>query len=131
MRFTDISPGYAVDDIPKALKFYRDVLGLDARPTEMGVDGADVPDGMEVMMGDGRSFEIYPSPRYQPATFTVLNLATTDIEAAVDELVGKGIVFEQYDAPKTDARGIHRDARVKPVAWFRDPAGNIISLHEL
>lgn len=65
------------------------------------------------------------------ATFTVLNFLIEDIERAVDELTARGVRFERYDTgPKTDAKGIHRTPEVRPVAWFRDPAGNILSIIE-
>ncbi|GLQ53869.1 VOC family protein [Devosia nitrariae] len=130
MRYTGISASYAVDDVPRALAFYRDILGLDVGLVPLGIEGADVPQGMEVRLPDGHRFVVYPSLHYRPAEFTVLSLKTPDIESAVDELIAKGVVFEQYDVPRTDAKGIHRDPRVKPVAWFRDPAGNIIGLHQ-
>ena len=130
MRYTGISVSYAVDDVPGTLAFYRDVLGLDVSLVPLGVEGADVPQGMQVRLPDGHSFVVYPSPRFRPADFTELNLKVPDIESAVDELIANGVVFEQYDAPRTDAKGIHRDPKVKPVAWFRDPAGNIISLNQ-
>jgi hypothetical protein len=69
-------------------------------------------------------------PRFKPADFTALTLKVPDIETAVEELAAKGMKFEQYDAPKTDSKGIHRDPKVRPVAWFRDPAGNIIALNQ-
>lgn len=130
MHYTDISATYAVNDVPRALAFYRDILGLDGRLVPLGVQGADVPQGLEIRSPDGRRFMIYPSPRFRPADFTVLSLKVPDIEAAVDELTSKGVTFEQYDSPKTDSKGIHRDPRVKPVAWLRDPAGNIIALNQ-
>lgn len=130
MHYTGISASYAVDDVPRALAFYRDILGLDVGLVPLGIHGADVPQGMEVRLPDGHRFIVYPSPRFRPAEFTVLSLKTPDIESAVDELIAKGVVFEQYDAPRTDAKGIHRDPKVKPVAWFRDPAGNIIGLNQ-
>jgi catechol 2,3-dioxygenase-like lactoylglutathione lyase family enzyme len=130
MRYTGISATYAVDDVARALAFYRDILGLDVGLVPLGVQGADVPPGMEVRLPDGHRLLVYPSPRFKPADFTVLTLRVPDIETAVDELTAKGVTFEQYDAPKTDSKGIHRDPNVKPVAWFRDPTGNIIALNQ-
>jgi catechol 2,3-dioxygenase-like lactoylglutathione lyase family enzyme len=71
---------------------------------------------------------VYPKPDHTPATFTILNFLVDDIERAVDELTARGVRFEQYESPKTDAKGIHRTPEVHPVAWFRDPAGNLLSM---
>ncbi len=73
---------------------------------------------------------VYPKPDHVPATFTILNFLVDDIERAVDELTARGVRFERYDTPRTDAKGIHRTPEVRPVAWFRDPAGNILSIIE-
>jgi hypothetical protein len=70
---------------------------------------------------------VYPKPDRVPATFTILNFLVDGIERAVDALTARGIRFEHYETPKTDAKGIHRTPEVRPVAWFRDPAGNILS----
>ena len=68
-------------------------------------------------------------PTCQPGwTFTILNFIVPDIDRAVDELTARGVRFEHYEVPKTDARGIHRTPEAHPVAWFRDPAGNILSI---
>jgi len=90
-----------------------------------------VPTGLEIRIGNETKVLIYPKPDHKPATFTILNFVIDDIERAVDELTARGVRFEQYEtAPKTDAKGIHRTQEVRPVAWFRDPAGNILSLIE-
>jgi catechol 2,3-dioxygenase-like lactoylglutathione lyase family enzyme len=73
---------------------------------------------------------VYPKPDHTPATFTILNFVVDDIERTVDELTARGVRFEQHENPETDAKGIHRTPEVHPVAWFRDPAGNILSLIE-
>jgi len=130
IRYSAISATYAVDDIPRALAFYRDILGLDVDLGQLGVPGADVPQGMEVRSPDGHRFTVYPSQRFSPADFPVLSLRVPDIEAAVAELTAKGVVFEQYDSPRTYAKGIHRDPKVHPVAWLRDPSGNINALNQ-
>ena len=70
---------------------------------------------------------IYPKPNHEPATFTVLNFEVDDIDAAVDELAGKGVQFERYEGLDQDERGIARD-NGPSIAWFKDPAGNIISV---
>jgi len=131
MRYTRIAASLAVDNVPRALTFYRDILDLDVDLIPLGVEGADdVPQGMVLRLPDGPQFIFYPSPHFRPADFTVLSLQVADIDKAVDELTTRGVAFEQYDTPKTDAKGVHRDPRVKPVAWLRDPAGNIISLNQ-
>ena len=95
----------------------------------LGVEGADVPAGLEIHLGPGTRIGIYPKPDHTPATFTILNFVVEDIERAVDELTARGVRFEHYETgTKTDAKGIHRTPEVHPVAWFRDPAGNILSI---
>lgn len=118
--------GYSTNDINLAKKFYQDVIGLGVKET-MG--------GLELNFPGGQQVFIYPKNDHQPATYTVLNLVVEDINAAVDELVAKGVVFERYDnmpAPQ-DERGVLRgkDAGMGPdIAWFKDPSGNIVALVE-
>lgn len=109
--------GFSVDDIDRAQDFYAGTLGLTVRE-ENGMLLLDVGQGGHVL--------IYPKGgAHEPATFTVLNFPVPDVEAAVDELVGRGVVFERYDF--VDAKGINR--RGGPlIAWFADPAGNILSV---
>ena len=116
--------GFSASDIPKAKEFYAEVLELEVKDKPMGV--------IELNIEGGNKIIIYPKPNHVPATFTVLNFPVTNIDDAVDELINKGIVFEQYDAPiKTDEKGICRsDGRGPNIAWFKDPAGNILSLIE-
>jgi catechol 2,3-dioxygenase-like lactoylglutathione lyase family enzyme len=111
--------GFAVDDIAKAKRFYGETLGL--RVSES--------DGMLTLHIEGdRDTLAYPKPDHEPATYTILNFPVTDIEAAVDELTERGVTFEKYDG--LDERGIHRG--IGPlIAWFRDPAGNILSVIQL
>jgi predicted enzyme related to lactoylglutathione lyase len=118
---------FSVNDIDKAKTFYQDTLGLNVQKTEMGggygILELDVTGGTRVM--------IYPKPNHTPATFTVLNFPVDDLEKTVDELTAKGVKFEQYDMGdlKTDAKGIARgNGRGPDIAWFTDPAGNIISV---
>ena len=108
--------GYSVDDIPAAKRFYKDTLGVAV--TE--------ENGMLVLHTPGdRTTLLYPKPDHQPATFTVLNFEVDDVEAAVDELTGRGVAFEKYEW--VDEKGINR--RGGPlIAWFKDPAGNILSV---
>ena len=113
--------GFSVDDIQKAKQFYEDILGLET----------DTPMGMLTIKTNGNNdIFIYAKPIHQPATFTVLNFPVEDINKAVDELIAKGVVFEQYhyDQINTDEKGIaHGEPKV---AWFKDPAGNILSVIE-
>jgi predicted enzyme related to lactoylglutathione lyase len=110
--------GYSVDDIPAAKRFYGEILGV-AVTEENGMLTLHTP-------GD-RSTLLYPKPDHLPATFTVLNFQVDDVEAVVDELTRRGVQFERYDW--VDAKGINR--RGGPlIAWFKDPAGNILSVIE-
>lgn len=112
--------GFSVDDLQAAAAFYRDQLGLTV---------TEIPDGLEVGVPDGRLF-IYPKPNHEPATFTVLNFEVDDIDVAVDELTAAGIRLERYEGMPHDERGIVRGgAGMGPdIAWFTDPAGNILSV---
>lgn len=122
--------GFAVDDVPRAKEFYGTTLGLEVAEASLGVDGADVPAGLEIRLGSATRVMVYPKPDHTPATFTILTFLVEDIERAVDELTARGVRFERYEMPKTDAKGIHRTPEVRPVAWFRDPAGNILSINQ-
>jgi catechol 2,3-dioxygenase-like lactoylglutathione lyase family enzyme len=128
LRDANAVSGFAVDDVPRAKEFYGTTLGLEVADAALGVDGADVPAGLEIHLGPGTRVMVYPKPDHTPATFTILNFLVEDIERAVDELTARGVRFEHYEMPKTDAKGIHRTPEVRPVAWFRDPAGNILSI---
>jgi predicted enzyme related to lactoylglutathione lyase len=115
--------GFSVNDIEKAKKFYGETLGLDVSE-HMGLLNLNFSSGQKVI--------IYPKPNHVAATFTVLNFPVDDIETAVDQLGKKGIVFEKYDMPdlKTDKNGIAHSPEGKgpDIAWFKDPAGNILSV---
>ena len=115
--------GFSTDDIPKAKEFYQGTLGLDVTE-ENGMLTLTFPGGQTVL--------IYPKgDAHQPATFTVLNFPVDDIEAAVDGLVAAGVTFERYaEMANQDERGIARDEYGPPIAWFTDPAGNILSVLE-
>jgi catechol 2,3-dioxygenase-like lactoylglutathione lyase family enzyme len=112
----------SVNDLRKAKDFYGQTLGLDVKESE---------EGLELRTGNNTVF-LYLKPNHTPASFTVLNFAVDDIEAAVDELNAMGINLEQYNLPdiKTDERGIARGDRGPTIAWFKDPAGNILSVLE-
>ncbi len=115
---------FSVDDIQKAKEFYGRTLGLEI---------AGGPEGTLVLpLSGGAKTLMYPKPTHQPASFTVLNFPVESVEKAVDELSGRGVRFEIYDEPnlKTDARGISR-GNGPTIAWFKDPAGNILSVLEV
>ena len=113
---------FSVNDIQKAKEFYGQTLGLDIKET---------PEGLELHTENNTVF-LYPKPNHTPASFTVLNFHVEDIEAAVDELSTLGISLEHYNLPdiKTDQRGIARGPQGPTIAWFKDPAGNILSVLE-
>jgi predicted enzyme related to lactoylglutathione lyase len=123
--FNKAFSSFSVDDAKKAKEFYSKTLGLEVK---------DIPnmDGLLKMhFGDGSSLMIYQKPNHVPATFTVLNFHVKDVEKAVDELTAKGVKFEVYDEPnlKTNEKGILSGGGPK-IAWFKDPAGNILSVLE-
>lgn len=124
LRDSHAFSGFSTDDIPRAKEFYGGTLGLDATE-ENGMLTLTFPNGQSVV--------IYPKgDDHQPATFTVLNFPVDDIDAAVDRLVAAGVTFERYGGDfRQDERGIARDDYGPPIAWFKDPAGNILSLLEL
>ncbi len=116
---------FSVDDIKKAKKFYSQTLGMEVSEEE---------EGLAMQIAGGGSVFIYPKQDHQSATFTVLNFPVDNIEEAVDKLTGLGVSFESYEGEmKTDEKGIFRgESRGEGpnIAWFKDPAGNILSLLE-
>jgi predicted enzyme related to lactoylglutathione lyase len=115
--------GFSTNDIDAARRFYADTLGLDARMGEMGI--------LELHLTGGGRVIVYPKDGHQPATFTVLNFPVADIDAAVDELAKAGVSMERYDGMPQDDRGIVRgtaDGSGPDIAWFQDPAGNILAV---
>ncbi len=114
---------FSVDNIQKAKEFYGKTLGLEVSSGPEGTLVLDLAGGTKTLM--------YPKPNHQPATFTVLNFPVPSVEKAVDELNQRGVRFEIYNEPnlKTDARGISR-GNGPTIAWFKDPAGNILSVLE-
>ena len=113
--------GFSVDDTDKARRFYEETLGL--RVTVMQEMGG----LLRLHLGGGGEVLVYPKADHVPASFTVLNFPVPDVEAAVDELTNRGITFQQYENPPTDAKGIMR-AGGPLIAWFTDPAGNVFSV---
>jgi catechol 2,3-dioxygenase-like lactoylglutathione lyase family enzyme len=113
--------GFAVDDLPKAQAFYGDTLGL---KTSM----LDEENGlMSLHLAGGRDTLVYLKPDYTPATYTILNFPVDDIDQAVDDLAQRGVSFERYDSFEQDEKGIARGPG-PDIAWFKDPAGNILSV---
>ena len=113
--------GFSVNDIEKAKKFYSEVLGLEVKDNPMGL--------IELHIEGSNSIIVYPKPNHEPATFTILNFPVSDIEKTVDELISKGITFEQYGGDiKTNEKGISSNPVGPKIAWLKDPAGNILSV---
>jgi catechol 2,3-dioxygenase-like lactoylglutathione lyase family enzyme len=114
--------GFSVDDLKKAQIFYGQTLGLEVTQEH---------DLLILRIAGGGNILIYPKPNHTPATFTILNFPVEDIEQAVEELTRRGVKFERYDQKelKTDEKGIHR-GEGPLIAWFKDPAGNILSVLE-
>ncbi|MFG3705012.1 VOC family protein [Micromonospora sp. NPDC047670] len=121
--FTDTKAmsSFAVDDIDRAQRFYADTLGL-------RVSRDDAMGGLLTLHVAGdRDILVYPKEDHTPATYTVLNFPVDDIDRAVDELAGRGVRFERYPGMPQDEKGVMRD-NGPSIAWFTDPAGNILSV---
>jgi catechol 2,3-dioxygenase-like lactoylglutathione lyase family enzyme len=115
--------GFSVDDLAKAKAFYTQTLGLSVE---------ELPAGLQLHLPGGGTVFSYPKNDHQPATFTILNFQVDNIETAVDELISRGVQFEHY-GPQTDAKGIMHGKQLNlgpDIAWFKDPAGNILSVLE-
>ena len=113
--------GFAVDDIERARAFYEGTLGLD-----VFLDG----DQLILNLAGDRPTFVYPKPDFTPATYTILNFPVEDVEQAVDDLTSRGVRFERYDGFEQDEKGIARGDAGPTIAWFKDPVGNILSVHE-
>ena len=114
--------GFSVDDLAKAKQFYSVTLGLSLSEENTGIRLA--------LPGGGSAF-VYQKANHQPASFTILNFVVADIDAAVADLTGRGVIFEHYDGFGQDEKGIARGLsqnRGPDIAWFTDPAGNILSV---
>ena len=113
---------FSVDDLAKARDFYATTLGLDVHDDhDMGI--------LEVNLAGGGTVMIYPKPDHVPATFTVLNFVTTKLDEDVAALIQHGVRFEHYEGEiATDEHGITTGGPGPSMAWFRDPAGNILSV---
>lgn len=118
---TKATNGFAVDDVEAAKRFYGETLGLGvtALSEEFGV--------LSIQLAGGRDTLIYRKPDFAPATYTILNFEVDDVDAAVDELTSKGVEMERYEGFDQDEKGIARGPGPS-IAWFRDPAGNILAV---
>jgi catechol 2,3-dioxygenase-like lactoylglutathione lyase family enzyme len=113
---------YSVDDLVKARAFYAEVLGVSV---------TEKTEGLSIQVSSDYTLFLYPKPDHTPASFTVLNFQVDSVEEAVDRLTAAGVVFLQYEGElKTDEKGIVRHPGAPVIAWFTDPAGNIISVVE-
>jgi predicted enzyme related to lactoylglutathione lyase len=119
---TEAYSGFAAPDLGKAREFYGDTLGL-------SVSELDPDNLLQLELAGGRNTLIYNKPDFEPATYTILNFVVDDVEAAVDQLTERGVEFERYDGFEQDEKGIDRSGPGGGIAWFKDPAGNILSVH--
>jgi predicted enzyme related to lactoylglutathione lyase len=110
--------GFAVDDVEQAQRFYGETLGLEVTE-DHGI--------LTLHLAGDRPTIIYPKPDFTPATYTILNFPVDDIDAAVDDLTARGVAFERYDGFDQDEKGIFRGGGPL-IAWFTDPAGNVLSV---
>lgn len=117
--------GFSVNDLAAAKKFYGEMLGVEVDEDAMG---------LHLKIAGGNPIFVYPKENHEPATYTILNFPVENIDKTVDELASKGIKFEQYDlggGAKTDEKGVMRGKAADQgpdIAWFKDPAGNILSI---
>ena len=111
--------GFAVDDLDAARRFYGETLGL-----EVSDEG---PGFVIALNGGARPTLVYPRPGHVAAEYTILNFEVDDVEAAVDGLTGRGVAFERYEGAQQDEKGISHGLG-PDIAWFKDPAGNILSV---
>lgn len=112
--------GFSVDDMEAARKFYSETLGVRVSDPGMGLMALDISGGHNVL--------VYPKPNHTPATFTILNFPVDDIDKTVDELARRGVEFLRYDGAEQDEKGIERSGEGPLIAWFTDPAGNVLSV---
>lgn len=117
--------GFAIDDLDKAKEFYGETLGLKTSvlSDEMGL--------LSLQLAGGRETLAYVKPDFTPATYTILNFPVEDVDEAVTKLEARGVRFEHYDGLGQDERGISRTDDGPVIAWFTDPAGNILSVLEV
>jgi len=122
LKTAEAFSSFSVNDLNQAKRFYGQLLGLDV---------SDKTEGLELHLAGKSTVFMYPKPNHVPATYTVLNFPVDNIERAVSDLGRRGIRFEHYDEGeiKTDEKGIAHTSGPK-IAWFKDPAGNILSVLE-
>lgn len=113
--------GFAAPDLDEARAFYEGTLGLRVSQEH---------DLLTLHLAGDRDTLVYPKPDHEPATYTILNFPVDDVEAAVDELQNRGVRFERYDGFDQDEKAISRNPDGPAIAWFKDPAGNILSVLE-
>ncbi|MES2061801.1 MAG: VOC family protein [Bacteroidota bacterium] len=128
LKYSKAFSGFSVNDIDAAKAFYGETLGLQVDKTEdMG--------GMLTIHinGNNNHILVYPKPNHQPATYTILNFPVKGVEATVKELTARGVKFEIYDSEylKTDEHGVSKGNGGPTIAWFKDPAGNFLSMIEI
>ena len=121
LNYTKAFSGIAVDDLTRAREFYGETLGLKATVLD------EEHHLLNLELADGRAVLVYGKPDHQPANFTILNFQVDDIDQAVDGLAAAGVEFERYDGMPQDEKGVMREGGPY-IAWFRDPAGNILSV---
>lgn len=115
---TQAFSGFSVDDIEAAKEFYSGALGLEVSE-QNGM--------LTLQIHDGGHILVYPKDDHVPATFTILNFPVDDIDKAADELASRGVSMVRYEGVDQDEKGIVRDYG-PPIAWFLDPAGNVLSI---
>ena len=120
LRDSKAFSGFATDDLDAAKKFYGETLGLDV---EVWAEG----NLLALHLAGGCDTLVYHKPDFTPATYTILNFQVDDIDSAVAELTERGVTFERYDGFDQDEHGIAR-GNGPDIAWFKDPAGNILSV---
>ena len=116
--------GFAVEDLDKAQEFYGETLGIETTVLNPG-------ELMALELAGDRRTVVYVRPGHEPAAYTILNFPVDDIDAAVDELTERGVSFERYDGFEQDEKGINRGIAAgqgPDIAWFKDPAGNVLSV---
>jgi catechol 2,3-dioxygenase-like lactoylglutathione lyase family enzyme len=111
--------GFAVDDTNRAKEFYGDTLGLEV---------SEQNELLGLQLAGGGSILVYPKADHTPASFTILNFPVDDIDETVDALADRGVEFERYEGFGQDEKGIARDLPGPQIAWFTDPAGNILAV---
>jgi predicted enzyme related to lactoylglutathione lyase len=114
--------GFSVDDVVAARDFYSETLSVEVEELDNGL--------LRLHLAGGNEAIVYPKHDHAPAVFTILNFAVDDIEQAVDELAAEGVETIRYDDLGQDERGISRNPDGPPIAWFKDPAGNILAVLE-